>query len=388
MNQGLPKSLREALARQTAGDVHPSADALTAYVEHSLAQRESQRVTDHLAQCADCREVVFLASSVVEEPVGEQELVAAAARPLSPALVAKASAPQAMASAAPARASGRRRWRLWWVWAPAVAAVLIVAGVVFQKRSEFVRTGPMTMASKAPASAPTASQEASGIAPAPEAETKYALQKPVTKPARARTDEKRSAEGRTAETITLQAHEEYPAPTVAAAPQPASPPSLAVLAGAVKSAPAAAPTHNAFVESEAQTTTAVLARPRPSTEKPQMALRAASAAHGQWRVTSDGHLERSTTPGSWTPVLADQPATFHVVSVVGNSVWAGGSGGALFHSSDSGQSWSKEPLASPAGVETSTIISIHFSDALHGVVTTDRGSRWSTSDGGASWTRE
>src|SRR5271157_3265232 len=70
MNRELPKLVREALAKQTAGDVQPSPDALTAFVEHSLARGESQRVTDHLAQCAECREVVFLASSAVEEPVG------------------------------------------------------------------------------------------------------------------------------------------------------------------------------------------------------------------------------------------------------------------------------------------------------------------------------
>ena len=87
-------------------------------------------------------------------------------------------------------------------------------------------------------------------------------------------------------------------------------------------------------------------------------------------------------------MLDDQLNTFHVVSVVGGSVWAGGSGGALFHSRDGGQNWSKDVLASPASVETGTIVSIRFSDALHGVVTTDGGSRWSTSDGGTTWTKE
>jgi photosystem II stability/assembly factor-like uncharacterized protein len=83
-------------------------------------------------------------------------------------------------------------------------------------------------------------------------------------------------------------------------------------------------------------------------------------------------------------MLADQPTVFHVVSVVGNNVWAGGSSGALFHSSNSGQTWSKQPLAA----ETGTIVSIHFSDAAHGDVTTDGGAHWSTADGGVTWTRE
>ncbi len=73
MSRELPKSLRDALARQVAGDAHLSADALTAFAEHSLPPRERQRVNDHLAQCADCREVIFLASSTVEEPLGEEQ---------------------------------------------------------------------------------------------------------------------------------------------------------------------------------------------------------------------------------------------------------------------------------------------------------------------------
>ena len=123
-------------------------------------------------------------------------------------------------------------------------------------------------------------------------------------------------------------------------------------------------------------------------EKPQMAMRSVGG-RTQWRVSSDGHLEHSTTPGIWTLVLADQGVTFHVVSVVAVNVWAGGSGGALFHSSDGGQSWSKALLtSSSAGTETGTIVSIRFSDAEHGVVTTDGGSRWTTSDGGVTWIKE
>ena len=129
-------------------------------------------------------------------------------------------------------------------------------------------------------------------------------------------------------------------------------------------------------------------RSQPALEKPQMGLLPAVVTHRQWRVTSDGHLEHSTSSGTWTPVLADQPAKFHAVSVVGDNVWAGGSGGVLFHSSDGGQTWNKNQLSAPANVETGTIVSIRFSDAQHGVVTTDAGARWNTSDGGATWTKE
>lgn len=392
MNQGLPKPIQEALARQTAGNVHPTADALTAFVEHSLPQLESQRITDHLAQCADCREVVFLASNAAEETAGEQqELMPATAVPqISPALLAKNKE-------VAAEASPHHGWRLRWVWVSTVAAVLVVSGVVFQKRSELGRSAQLTIASKEPAPVTTRSQEMSAATPMPGSETKVAPEskpvlappKPLAKSVRAQTEQVRNAEALAAGQVASGVLEQS-APAAAGIPQPASPPPPAVLFGGAKSAPAAPRTHNTFVESEEQNTTALSFAPRPSMEKPLMTTRAATALHPQWRVTSDGHLERSTTPGNWTPVLADQPATFRVVSVVGNNVWAGGSGGALFHSSDGGQKWSKVSLASPAGAETGTIISIQFSDpALRdGVVTTDGGSRWSTSDAGVTWTKE
>ena len=90
MNQEIPKPLRNALARQAVGDVHPSPDVLTSFVERTLAAGESEVVTHHLAQCAECREIVFLASNAAEDEVGDgRRLVAAAAawveRPPCPA---------------------------------------------------------------------------------------------------------------------------------------------------------------------------------------------------------------------------------------------------------------------------------------------------------------
>ncbi len=360
MNRELPKPIQEALARQTAGDVHPSADALTAFVEHSLPQLESQSVTDHLAQCADCREVVFLASNAVEAP----ELVASAARTDAPP---------------------RHKWRLWWVWAPAVAAVLAVSGVVLQQRFMQRRSAPMEVAVKAPPPGATNAQEAVPLAPASESvgqpaveyKTTVESQKPAGKLAHARTDQKQPPGSATESVIARNAPEEG-APVPGAIPKSFSPQPTDAL-GFANPPPVAAPTHNAFVQSEGQAASGFVAGPRP-----QAMLRAVGSAHGLWRVTTDGRLERSTAPGSWTRMLIDQPATFRVVSVVGNNVWAGGSGGTLFHSGDSGQNWSKQPLAAEAG----TIVSIRFSDASHGLVTTDGGSQWSTSDGGVTWTKE
>ncbi len=79
MNQEIPKPLRKALARQAVGDVHPSPDVLTSFLERTLSPVESEVVTHHLAQCTQCREIVFLASNAAEDEVrDERNLVAAA----------------------------------------------------------------------------------------------------------------------------------------------------------------------------------------------------------------------------------------------------------------------------------------------------------------------
>jgi photosystem II stability/assembly factor-like uncharacterized protein len=126
-------------------------------------------------------------------------------------------------------------------------------------------------------------------------------------------------------------------------------------------------------------------RPSEALAKPALPMRLANAARGQWRISADGRLEHRVAANDWTGVLSDQATTFRVVTVVGNDVWAGGSGGALFHSSDAGQHWSQVPLVTSSGAETGNIVSIQFSDPQQGTVITGSGSRWSTSDGGVTW---
>jgi len=69
MNSRLTNSIRHALVNQVTPTEHPSADQLTAFVEHNLQPAERSRVTDHLAKCSDCRELVFLSSDLAEDPV-------------------------------------------------------------------------------------------------------------------------------------------------------------------------------------------------------------------------------------------------------------------------------------------------------------------------------
>jgi|SRR5271165_1636031 len=385
MNRELPKPLQDALARQTAGEVHPSPDLLTAFAEHSLPNRESQRVTDHLAKCADCREVVFLASSAVEEPVGEEPewMPADAISRISPVLRAKLKT--GVAGAGLTHEQSRRSWMLRWAWAPVVAAVLIVSGILYQQSSKFTPAAPAMIASKGVPPANEPSQTLPAVVPVPESKTALQLPRPVAKSAPAQANQARAADTLAAAKIESSASADYSSTSRAGA-TPATP-SLAagaVLGGVLKYPSTGFSTQNSFAESEASTGSNLVAKSQPVVANPQMARQVVSAAHRQWRISPEGHLEQWSASGNWTRALAEQPITFHVVSLVGENVWAGGSGGALFHSSDGGHNWSKQPLAG----ETGAIVAIRFSDAMHGMVTTETGTLWSTLDGGVTWTKE
>jgi len=391
MNPELSKTVRDALARQTAGDVHPSADVLTSFAEQTLPVEEKRLVTDHLARCGDCREVVFLASSAAEEPAAqeeEQELMPLVAVPrISPALQAQAKLAATVraipAAASPKEARGRK-WSLRLVWAVPVAAALVLSfGVFTQKR---------TMSRPQPASNATLTAR---VQPPPETQHEIAEQAPPPAALMKLPEEKqpKAAKAKGAPQTTVNALKYERLPDVAenrAAPlaKSAKPSEAADMQSKlyVLSQKAAAPpvsTSNTFAESATSDNApagALLAAPQTS-------ARGLGAAHTQWRITADGHVEHLVA-SAWIPALTNQATIFHVVAVVGNDVWAGGEGGALFRSSDRGQHWNRVSLANASGAEAGMITSIHFDGVQHGVVTTDTGVRWVTSDGGVTWTKQ
>ncbi|MGE5111465.1 MAG: YCF48-related protein, partial [Acidobacteriaceae bacterium] len=106
-------------------------------------------------------------------------------------------------------------------------------------------------------------------------------------------------------------------------------------------------------------------------------------AAAQWRISETGQLERSSGGTTWTPVLEEAGRKFHVVSVVGAMVWAGGDKGALFVSRDGGGNWA------PVNIKTSgDILSIQFADLMSGSLQTSDGETWKTSDGGKRWQKQ
>jgi Photosynthesis system II assembly factor YCF48/Putative zinc-finger len=150
---------------------------------------------------------------------------------------------------------------------------------------------------------------------------------------------------------------------------------------------------------------------------------ASSAATPRWTVGSSGVLQRSfdggetwedvnpaltvassgarlakentarADVGSFSEAKKNQKAEaaaypgpiFRAVAAAGLEVWAGGSGGALYHTSDGGDRWSRVTPSALGVALTGDIIAIQISDPQHGEVSTSTGELWATSDNGQTW---
>ncbi len=110
-----------------------------------------------------------------------------------------------------------------------------------------------------------------------------------------------------------------------------------------------------------------------------------------WSISPSGKVQRSDDGGrTWEEVRVDDRVTFRVIQAIGRDVWAGGSGGALYHSSDDGAIWTRVSLSSDGSPTTETIVVIISStrDLEHITVRTVSGEQWTTDDGGQRWQRE
>lgn len=76
MDEAIKKLVSAGMQAQTAGP-HPDPDLLAAYAENSLAPHDRDNLLTHLAACADCRDVLYLAVPEVDT----QEVLRPAYRP-------------------------------------------------------------------------------------------------------------------------------------------------------------------------------------------------------------------------------------------------------------------------------------------------------------------
>ncbi len=79
------------------------------------------------------------------------------------------------------------------------------------------------------------------------------------------------------------------------------------------------------------------------------------------------------------------PVLFRAVSANGPDVWAGGSSGHLYHSSDAGGHWVQVVPTWSGVVLTDDIVSLQFADPLQGRIVTSSSEIWTTPDAGQTW---
>jgi hypothetical protein len=166
----------------------------------------------------------------------------------------------------------------------------------------------------------------------------------------------------------------------------------------------------------------------PPSQQNQLTTLPLYRAPARWTINSSGILQRSFDGGkSWLAVHVDTTAAasandtmtrtapakaatggvpaervaggratkdenakvvFRAVFAAGSDVWAGGSGGMLYHSIDGGEQWSEvRPFAANES-SAADILSIEFSDGMRGKITTSRPELWVTSNGGESWQQQ
>jgi len=140
-----------------------------------------------------------------------------------------------------------------------------------------------------------------------------------------------------------------------------------------------------------------------------------SAQAPRWTIDATGGLQRSfdqgttwqsidvnANPRSFTDATSIQIAgktsrakvrkmlspMFRAVAATGTDVWAGGSVGALYHSTDSGDHWSRVVPGSSDAILTGDVVSLEFIDMQHGKVSTSTAEVWTTSDAGQTWQKQ
>lgn len=487
----IPKFAVDRLRDRKAASAHPEADVLNAFSENALRESEHAQVFAHLSECAECRDVLALATQGKEEQVLEPDLafvgrdvmVAASARPV------------------PMLAQPRFRWATLRWGAAAACAVVVSAAVLMYRGSEPAGLKRVASDAQTPqdremvadrlraqgGSKESASREALDLRERqPQVESlkensriggSFVMPQVATRPpdlpvaspgskqylkksdsmAQAsgtathrdsayadndkakRLDEPRLRERVAAyeaqngalknETATGQTENRTVPATVTAdgkdqtgvrTADKAAATAVAGGAGAgAGNAPVAAPGPSDAVASAAapaeQKAQAVLQKTAPaklndevqsSSEQvvvaPKSALASARAENqaaggllvrgrqgAEWSVTPVGKIEHSPGAGEPTEIVPIDPnVEFLTVTAVGTSVWAGGKGGVLYNSPDSGARWIRVVPQDEKGRLSSDVRQIEFDDNQHGQIVAGKNEVWSTADGGKSWKRK
>lgn len=417
----VPQIVRERLKGQQTDSTteHPDANLFSAFAEHKLTDRERLGVLQHLSQCAECRDVVARVAPEVEQ---EEKVV----------------------SALPA---GRRSWWRspvlhWGALTTAALVVVIAVGERMRLREGHSASAPavareMSQKPSAPTlEVPIAAGESSKSAPV-SAPTPHSTANSSQDKLATRENTNSDAAGSKRAIVSNEAALSASAQSAAPAPvrrntetvvrgigtgtgggvgpgmlRLPSGPSGSIEARNVSppaptTPPANMPSGNAGLQSfdksqrsqspivassaDAVGEATAAGAPKPKKANPAatdqfstMAKQVSVAA--RWSISDSGVLQRSLDGGrTWKAVAVGGGITFRTVAAMNNDVWAGGSGGALFHSIDAGEHWLRVRVHEDDRALSGDVVHIEFTDHANGALITSSGERWATSDGGVHW---
>jgi len=435
----LPKIVHDRLRaastqRALLERAHPDAGLLTAFAEQALSAAERDGVLEHLALCGDCREAIALALSaadIVAVPIAtETEAVRATTIPAKAERYSPASA--------------KFVWpRFAWPslrWAVLAAGVAVVATVLLLRPGKLNQATLPSVSRQVATTVPPASgpQIASPIISSPTGQSAASAKAEEARPKSELQLSKKLKAGRVV-TPSLRAEpgillagnkkNSAQADKLAATP-PAGTSAFDASSSRGVTETVEVAGASAAVATESSTENGLMARNEtPAIEKAKPALQGIEANEQQktlatvvpgparsqarnvtyaaklafpasqtlarnvtWTI-ADGVLQRSLDSGqSWQNALrAHHPLLCYASR--GEDVWAGGQAGTLFHSADSGVTWTQvQPSikAQRLGSDV-THIDVHGDDVrgpAEIVVSTSNNEIWSSADGGKTWEKK
>lgn len=324
---------------------HPSAEMLAAFAEQALSVPEREQMLGHLALCAGCREV--MAFSVPNVPVADAYPLQADFRDEG------RSESEEDRSKYGGNLSPDAAGKNWWFgfarpnlgWAALAAGVAVAASMlVLHPLQQRQVTETAANQGAVTASIPAAADSRVDLASAQSSESKTVA----------------SAKAKSSSGETRKSSERVLTARNVAPIEKAKP----VLGG-----------EDQGLEAGNQSA---------SGDKLQSPLR--------WEI-ADGVLRRSADSGeNWESVLqSDQPLQCYASH--DRDIWAGGQGGTLFHSEDSGQTWAKVQISTPPEAPASDIAHIDLrwsgvAQANEIIVSNKAMETWSSLDGGTSWRKK
>jgi hypothetical protein len=349
----LPKIVRSRLAEQRYADqAHPDANLLAAFAEQTLLKRERGAISAHLAQCAECREALALATG--SQPAAER------------------------APAAP-----RRHWFLEWRWAGAAAAACCVIAVALQYRVQPPAVEKATYTVTAPAGAgpaPLAEQPGTQFAATPRLKVEQ-LKKALQLPLPPTVAQEQSPPIVMPQLGTIAPDSEQAKSLLPSAVEPkalrqetADAVRMQKDITAFEAQRGLRPQANAFAQGMVARGRVAAARSVSGVSGSAVlwSINASPAAAGK----AQGVVERSLDSGqTWEVAPLSDEVSFRAVASAGAHVWAGGTNGALFHSADAGAHWDRITVSDQSAKLTGTIVNIDAGDANLIKITTSSGEK-------------